>query len=70
MKTLIHDEYKGKVSKLKTLDDLNNFAKELISPVLQECLRESYNFPPSVIYISYYGLSIHSIFYNSSCMHI
>jgi len=42
MKTLIHDEYKGKVSKLKTLDDLNNFAKELISPVLQECLRESY----------------------------
>ncbi len=38
MKTLSHDEYKDKVSKLKTLDDLNNFAKDLIAPVLQEML--------------------------------
>lgn len=38
MKTLSHDEYKAKVSKLKTLDDLNNFAKDLIAPVLQEML--------------------------------
>lgn len=38
MKTLSHDEYQNKVSKLKTLEDLNDFAKELIAPVLQEML--------------------------------
>lgn len=38
MKTLSHDEYNDKISKLKTLDDLNKFAKELIAPVLQEML--------------------------------
>ncbi len=38
MKRLSHEEYNDKVSKLKTLDDLNNFAKDLIAPVLQEML--------------------------------
>ena len=38
MKTLNHEQYQDKISKLKTLDDLNNFAKELIAPVLQEML--------------------------------
>jgi len=38
MKTLSHDEYEEKISKLRTLDDLNDFAKDLIAPVLQKML--------------------------------
>lgn len=40
MKTISQEEFDNKVSKLRTLKDVNEFAKELIAPVLQEMLNK------------------------------
>lgn len=38
MKNLSQEEYNERISKLKTLDDLNDFAKDMIGPILQKML--------------------------------
>lgn len=38
MKTLTYEEYQKKVSELRTMSDVTNFAKELVAPTLQKML--------------------------------